>query len=535
MAQTTGSKKYYLVDGAAMRQADRDTSEKIGIPSLVLMERAALAAKEESTRRFPPCKVAILCGKGNNGADGLALARLLALAGYEVFPYTLGSAKEGSSHALQQAILEHLGYRVFPYVEGCLQDVKPQVAVDALFGTGLSRAPEGLSLAAILDINRAGENGAFVVSLDVPSGISSDTGLLFGEAVRADLTVTFGFYKLGPMLDPARSYCGETVLSDIGIPEKALEQPLVYTRSDVDLPCLLPPRAEGGNKGTFGKVVLAAGSRGMAGAALLCSEAAGRTGAGMVKVFTEEANREILQIKRPECLLAAYDPEDAAGTLAAFQETMAWGDVIAAGPGLGKDPLKVRLVTALLEYAATGPLRGNGSRKSFLLDADAVRIVAQEHLYPLLEQAGAAAPVLLTPHLGEGAALLSCSVGELKKDRFSLGASFAKKYHVALLLKDAQSALFAPDEEEIYLNTSGTSALATAGSGDVLSGICAALLGQGLSAFAAGEAGSLLHALAGKALEKRLGARGVLAGDLPAAAAKVLAGMEEERRKIPAD
>ncbi|MGN1023290.1 MAG: NAD(P)H-hydrate dehydratase [Lachnospiraceae bacterium] len=526
--------KYYLVTGDEMRQADRDTSEKIGIPSLVLMERAALAAKEEITKRFSPCKVAILCGKGNNGADGLALARLLALSGYEAFPFALGSAKEGSSHALQQSILSHLGIQVLPYAEGSIKDVKPAVAVDALFGTGLSRAPEGMSLAGIRDINQAGEAGAFVVSLDVPSGISSDTGLLPGEAVRADLTVTFGFYKLGPMLDPARSYCGETIPADIGIPKSALDHRSVYTRSDKDLPLLLPSRQEGGNKGTFGKVVLAAGSRGMAGAALLCSEAAGRTGAGMVKVFTEEANREILQIKRPECLLSTYDPGDDAGTSAAFEAAMTWGDVIAAGPGMGKGPLKTHLVTSLLEYAATGPLRSNGQKKAFLLDADAVRIVAEENLYPLLQRAGAAAPVLLTPHLGEGAALLSCSVGDLKKDRFRLGAAFAKKYHVALLIKDAQSALFAPEEGEIYLNTSGTSALATAGSGDVLSGICASLLGQGLSAFSAGEAGSLLHAMAGKALEKKLGARGVLAGDLPAAAAEVLAEMEQERREAPA-
>lgn len=514
-----------VVSALEMRCADAATSEKIGIPSLVLMERAALAMREEIQKRFPPCRVAIVCGRGNNGADGLALARLLSDAGYDVHPLVIpGAEKEGSSAFLQEKILSALNIPVEAYEKGAAAALAPAVAVDALFGTGLSRAPEGTYAAAVEDLNQAREQGSFVLACDLPSGISSDTGEVLGCAVQADLTVTFGFAKRGTVLYPGCLFCGKTLVRDIGIPESALEKrPLLYTIRESALPDLLPIRSPAGNKGTFGKVLLPAGSRGMAGACLLAAEAAGRAGAGMVKVFTQEENRLIVQTKRPECLLATWEEgrgEEAKETLRA---SMAWADTIAAGSGMGTGPLQSALLTEILSYAKTAPLRRDGTKKAFLFDADALRMIAEENLYEDLKRAGERAPILLTPHMGEAALLLGTSIPDLKAHALEAGAAFSKKERVSLLLKDARSFVFAPDDEAVYVNTTGNDALATAGSGDCLAGICAALLAQGLSPAAAGRTGALVHGLAAEALAADLGRRGVLASDLPGAAAKVLA------------
>ncbi len=489
-----------LLTSEEMRRADAATSEKIGIPSLVLMERAALSMREEIEKRFPPCSVAILCGTGNNGADGLALARLLCDAGYEVHPLLMEEeGKAGSSFARQKGILDALGITVKVYEHGDVSGLAPKIAVDALFGTGLSRA-------------------------------SSDTGEVLGMAVRADLTVTFGFEKLGSILFPGCLYSKETLVKDIGIPEAAVEERSgCYTIHGESLPALLPKRSPAGNKGTFGKVLLVAGSSGMAGAALLSSEAAGRAGAGMVKLFTEEGNRTIVQTRRPECLLATWQEERSEKALYDLRASMDWADVIAAGSGMGKGPVQKALLQEILSYAETAPLRRSRKKKSFLLDADALRLVAEENLHENLQRAGAHAPILLTPHMGEAAALLQTTIPDLQVHALEKGAAFSRKEQVTLLLKDARSFVFDPSQEEVYVNTTGNDALATAGSGDCLAGICAALLAQGLAPAAAGRTGALVHGLAAEKLAGALGTRGVLASDLPKAMARVLAEAEQER------
>ena len=520
-----------LLTSEEMRRADAATSEKIGIPSLVLMERAALSMREEIEKRFPPCSVAILCGTGNNGADGLALARLLCDAGYEVHPLLMEEeGKAGSSFARQKGILDALGITVKVYEHGDVSGLAPKIAVDALFGTGLSRAPEGKYAAAIADMHAAKEHGVFVLACDIPSGISSDTGEVLGMAVRADLTVTFGFEKLGSILFPGCLYSKETLVKDIGIPEAAVEERSgCYTIHGESLPALLPKRSPAGNKGTFGKVLLVAGSSGMAGAALLSSEAAGRAGAGMVKLFTEEGNRTIVQTRRPECLLATWQEERSEKALYDLRASMDWADVIAAGSGMGKGPVQKALLQEILSYAETAPLRRSRKKKSFLLDADALRLVAEENLHENLQRAGAHAPILLTPHMGEAAALLQTTIPDLQVHALEKGAAFSRKEQVTLLLKDARSFVFDPSQEEVYVNTTGNDALATAGSGDCLAGICAALLAQGLAPAAAGRTGALVHGLAAEKLAGALGTRGVLASDLPKAMARVLAEAEQER------
>ena len=323
----------YLVTSREMKQYDANTTEQIGIPGMVLMERAALAVASLITKRFgedgaEKSKVLVLAGVGNNGGDGLAVARLLAECGYQVCVCYVGNLKKASEQWKQQRkILEH-----YPVSIICLEETGSKIPeeeytilVDALFGVGLTREITGKYAWAVEDFNR--RNG-FKIAVDIPSGVDADCGRILGCAVRADVTVTFGFCKRGLVLYPGCENAGEVITAAIGISEGSFfgKNPEMFYL-DEDVRALVPKRNSAGNKGTFGKVLLAAGSRNMAGAALLSAEAAYRVGTGMVKVITPEENRMILQEMLPEALL---------GTTEDLPESMKWADVIAVGPGLGK-------------------------------------------------------------------------------------------------------------------------------------------------------------------------------------------------------
>ena len=318
----------YLVTAAEMKQYDSNTIETLGIPGMVLMERAALESFRAIEARFGSLapsekRVFILAGMGNNGGDGLALARLLCDAGYRVWVKCVGEAAKASGQWKQQrSILTH--YPVSFCENDQASDIEYTILVDALFGVGLSRTVEGEYAREIEAFNA--KNG-FKVALDIPSGIHSDTGMVLGCAVRADLTVTFGFVKRGLVLYPGVTYAGDIQKAEIGISEKSFmgQMPdMFYYNEDVEE--LLPKRDPSGNKGTFGKVLLVAGSMKMAGAAVLAAKAAYRIGAGMVKVISAPENREIIQVAVPEALYGTY--EDLAAGLA-------WADVIVIGPGIG--------------------------------------------------------------------------------------------------------------------------------------------------------------------------------------------------------
>lgn len=294
----------YLLTGNEMAQADSLTSEVIGIPSIVLMERAALAvAGEIRSRTVQGAGVTILAGPGNNGADGLAVGRLLTDCGYDV-QYLLLSMKEppeGSSAMTQQRILRAYGAELHAWNPEALNAFKPDVIVDALFGTGLARPLSGTAAEIVKAVNEyRARTGCKVIGLDLPSGISSETGEVLGCAFECDLTVTFAYYKRGHFLYPGCTYCGETVLRQIGIHDRSFDcvggiRPEMIMLEQQDAAGLLARRNAGGNKGTFGKILIIAGSYAMCGAALLSAEACMRSGAGMVKIFTREENRVIIQ------------------------------------------------------------------------------------------------------------------------------------------------------------------------------------------------------------------------------------------------
>lgn len=481
----------YLVTAEEMKEYDSNTIERIGIPGMVLMERAALSVMEYILKHWKKGSALILAGMGNNGGDGLALARLLAEEGWQVEVWCVGNEEKATGQwKAQRHILD--SYPVdFSSIPGRNEYT---IMVDALFGVGLSREITGEYARAVTEFrSRAG----FKLALDIPSGIDSDTGKVWGSAVKADATVTFGFVKRGLGLYPGCEWAGEIVLADIGIAERSFfgREPGTFTFTG-ELEKLLPDRAGDGNKGTFGKILLVAGSVNMAGAAVLAAKAAYRTGAGMVKVITPEENRTILQTAVPEALF---------GTRRELAEGLDWADVVVLGPGIGKSQSVGNDLRQVLQYG----------KKPLVIDADGLNLLAESsELQQLLEkQWEKGRPVALTPHVGELSRLTGVSVRELKQSLIKYGTELAKRFHVIVTAKDART-FVCRESGSAYLNLCGNSGMATAGSGDVLSGITGALLAQVEDAFTAAALAVYIHGKAGDAAAARKGLRGCMAGDI---------------------
>ena len=529
----------YLLTGSEMAGADRRTSEVIGIPSIVLMERAALHVAEEIVRRFPERrKITVLAGPGNNGADGLAAGRLLIDRGYTV-QFLLLTAKEppeNSSAMTQRRILEAYGAEPEVFSEDSMMRFAPEIIIDALFGTGLGRPLTGDAEVIAQAVNRYRENeDTRVVGLDLPSGISSEDGSILGCAIKCDLTVTFAYYKRGHFFYPGCSYCGDTVLGQIGIHDRSFtceggELPEMYRLERKDAAELFMPRNPGGNKGTFGKILIIAGSFAMCGAALLCAEACMRSGAGMVKIFTREENRVIIQERLPEAMLTVYEalPENSEDRAAAAEEIreslladLKWADAVAAGPGIGRGEEASLILETLLEAASShSELISEGHRlKGMVLDADALRLLASsDKLDELLRERDRETICILTPHLAEFADLVHKSVREAAGNRIPLMRELAERYGCTVIGKDARTLIVSDGVVKICMITNGNSGMATAGSGDVLTGITAAMLfgvrQNDISGHDAARLAAFVHAEAGDLCKTRMGEQAMLAGDL---------------------
>ena len=486
----------YLVTAQEMKQYDKNTIEYLGIPGPVLMERAALAAEDFVKERFDAVKertkVLIFAGMGNNGGDGLALARLLAADGYTAAVRCVGDPEKATEQWKSQwQTLQHFPVKT----DSNTQTDEYNVIVDALFGVGLSRPVEGVYAEAVKEMNEA---KGFKLALDVPSGICSDTGRVLGCAFRADVTITFGFCKRGLVMYPGADYAGQVQNANVGIgPESFLGQiPEMYTMEKGEN--CLPDRASSGNKGTFGKALLVAGSNGMAGAAILAARAAYRTGAGMVKVITAEENRQILQQGIPEALY---------GSCRQLAESLEWADVIAIGPGIGREEQALQCLKTVVEK----------SRKPLVLDADALNLLAEENGKTLAEelrtQGAEGRTILLTPHVGELARLLHRTIPECKQDLPGCAKALAEQFHGVAVAKDARTVV-CKEQGAYYLNTTGNSGMATAGSGDVLTGVITGLLAQGMDDSQAAVNGVYLHGLAGECAAELHTEYGVMAGDI---------------------
>lgn len=466
----------YLVTAEEMKKCDSNTINKVGIPGPVLMERAALAVCEEIRRLGNVKSVFIMAGTGNNGGDGLALARLLCEEGMAVSVCVTGDERK----ATEQWKLERRILSAYPvsFISNP-DDSEYNVYVDAIFGVGLRRPVTGDQAKLI---NACNARDGVKLAVDVPSGISSDDGSVLGCAFRADITVTFAFAKRGLFMYPGSSYAGKVVVASVGITELGFEggMPGMFYY-DEPLPELLPKRDRAGNKGTFGKALLIAGSVNMAGAAVLSARACYHAGAGMVKVLTPKENRVIIQSSVPEALLGTYDE---------LEGSESWADLIAIGPGLGVGGAALEILREVI----------CNSTKPLIIDADALNLLAGnvELAEKLALQGKAGRDIILTPHVGELSRLTGISVAELKNSLPEQGRIFSEKINGIVVAKDARTYICAPGKK-ICANLRGTSGMATAGSGDVLTGCIAGLLAQGMEAFEAASAGVYASALAGEA------------------------------------
>lgn len=497
----------YIVNSHEMKRYDKNTIEKHGMPSMVLMERAALSVFHVLTeKKIPLSRVLVVCGCGNNGGDGYAVARLLALSGSTVDVVRVGDAsKETDDNRRQREIWQSYGGAV---LERIPENTAYTAVLDALFGVGLSRNVEGIYADSIAQMNAClGKK----IAIDIASGISADSGAVLGTAFRADYTVTFAFAKLGCILWPGNQYAGEVIVQDIGIHRSSFcgQLPSVVSLEDRDLR-MLPVHESHANKGTFGRLLVIAGSAGMSGAAYLSARAAYCSGCGLVRIVTAEENRTVLQTQLPEAILTAYSSREP--DIEAVLKAVSWADAIVCGPGIGTSTAAQSILAAVLSNA-TVPV---------LLDADALNLLAQDA--SLLCKAHT--DLVVTPHLGEMSRLCGDTVSYIQNHLLETAEKFAGQYNVLCVLKDEHTAVSVPGGRT-YLNLSGNCGMATAGSGDVLSGIIGGLMAQGMSVEEAAALGVYLHGKAGDVMQQFCGKRGLLASDLTEGLRRVLREYEE--------
>lgn len=478
-----------IVSGTDMKKVDSYTINEIGIPSMVLMERAALSVAELICKNETKDKtVLVVAGIGNNGADGLAIGRMLYLKGYSICIYILGDIDKGSDEFKQQLqIINNLKIDVVDNF------VPSDIVVDAIFGVGLSRNVEGKYGETIEAVNNARNK---VYAVDIPSGVNADNAKICGISVKADYTVTFGSHKIGTALYPGAEYCGEVTVADIGFPENAYDmntKSIKYaTKDDFKF---IPARPNYSNKGTFGKVLIIAGSKDISGAAYLCAKAAFRVGAGLVRVFTVEENRQTIQRLLPEAMVNTYDIEKF--DKKALQACLKWCDVVAVGPGLSTGVIQKIIVEEVLN-----------SKIPAVIDADGINNIAkEERLKKKLHK-----NIILTPHLGEMSRLINVSIKAIASDLIKYADSVNYRYNVNCILKDARTVI--ATEKHIFVNMTGNNGMATAGSGDVLTGIAAGLIAIGVSFDNAAVLAPYIHGLAGDMAAIKTSKAGLMATDI---------------------
>lgn len=512
-----------ILTAAQMRACDTHTIQALGIPSQVLMERAARKAAAVLTEHpslFPAGHILILCGNGNNGGDGFAMARFLSDGSMgaqreaqviytgrfcaDGMPYT---AKMSIECARQYQLVREAGIPVLPMTEADRVLAWADTVVDAVFGIGLDRAVEG-DIASLL--TSVATSGLPVLAVDTPSGIHADTGAVMGVALPAVMTVTMQALKAGLLLYPGADFCGEIAVCDLGIDLSALDKPYAFMADEALLRRVLLPRARRSHKGTYGRTVLLCGSVGMSGAAVLAAKAALRSGSGLVQVLSPEENRPVLQASIPEAIVTLYGdhadlPADAVIT----------ADGMVMGCGLGRSPESLDALRALLDA-----LPADGS-VPVVLDADGLNLLADdESLWATALLSSPQKQVVMTPHPAEMARLCGRSVSEILSDLPQIALSYAKERGVTVVLKDAHTVVASP-QAELFICAAGNAGMAKGGSGDVLAGVIGSLLtqnrarlGHDLTTAEVAAAGVYLHAAAGDLAAAELGEYGMLASDL---------------------
>ena len=500
-----------ILNAAQMREADRYTSEEIGIPSLVLMENAGrqvVAAIEASYEAALHGRVAVLCGRGNNGGDGFVVARTLLQRGIDTAVFVIGAVAEVRGDArINLDILGRLGVTVveindeqswelhFSEISQC------SLIVDAIFGTGLRSPLGGMLETVVADVNAA---DIPIVAIDLPSGVSADTAHLIGDCIDASMTVTLAAPKLPLILPPGEAHAGDVVIADIGIPYEVIQGvdgPHIELLTTEQVREHVQPRTADSHKGDFGRVTIVAGSRGKTGAAQLAAIGALRSGAGLVTVATPASCLPIVASIAPDFMTEPLPEIDGAAAGNAVERLLELRhEVIACGPGLGRTPGVAEFVRTLLARS-TVPL---------VLDADALTVLADQ---PGVLMGTEERDVIITPHPGEMARLVAASIEDVQGNRIQVASDFATTHQLYVVLKGHRTVIATP-QGKVFINPTGNPGMATGGTGDVLTGMIAAWLAQLLDAEAACRLAVFLHGAAGDLAEVQHGQVAMTATDL---------------------
>ncbi len=470
------------------RQLDKIAITQEGIPGSMLMCRAGQATFALLRQRYPRARIiAVVCGVGNNGGDGYVVARLAQQAGLMPVVLELGDPerRRGDARAAREK-MEAAGVRCHPFRASRLESA--EVIVDALFGTGLEREVTDDWQVAIDAINAA---NVAVLAVDIPSGLHADSGRVLGAAVHADVTITFIGLKTGLFTGEGPGFRGHLVFDDLGVPTDVYRNvpPSALRITEQSLLSLAPRRRRTLHKGDVGHVVVIGGTEGMSGAVRLAGEAACRTGAGLVTVATHPTHAAYIASHRPELMSCGL--REVRQLRAAIERAT----VIAVGPGLGREQWGRRMLATALE-----------SSKPLVVDADGLNLLAPD---PMKRD-----DWVLTPHPGEAARLLKCTSAEVQAQRFDAVRSLAERFGGVIVLKGAGTLITESGDRDVWLCDAGNPGMASGGMGDVLTGIIAALLAQGLSRLDAARLGVWLHATAADDAARNNGEIGLLASDL---------------------
>jgi NAD(P)H-hydrate epimerase len=501
----------FVVTAEQMRQIDRLTIEKYGVPSLILMEAAGEAVTQLILKRFPRNAkkgVLIVAGKGNNGGDGFVVARLLKKKRIPCEVALLARAEELSVDAAHNL-------RAYLKLKGKVNEIsaerldllgarmgKNALIVDAILGTGIKSEVRGLFADAITSINAA---GLPVVAVDIPSGLDSDRGDPLGAAIRAEMTVALGFPKLGEVIYPGVKYTGGLAVADIGLEERAVAEvaPQAELLERETIRWLVPRRDPDSHKGSYGHLLIVAGSRGKTGAAILSSRAAMRSGAGLATLAAPRSLNNIFASALVEVMTeplrdnAAEEIEPLSDD--EWRHVLARKDALLFGPGIGVSPATQNILRWLLRNLTIPWVIDADGLNNLVLEIDRLR--------------RARVPPVLTPHPGEMARLTGKSTSEVNADRVGIARSFAVEHCCHLILKGARTVIATPDGK-IFINPTGNPGMASAGMGDVLAGILTALLGQGLGPEDAMKLGVYLHGFVGDTAAEAKGTIGLIASDI---------------------
>ena len=489
---------HYITVAEEMKKIEQFVIEEVGVPSLVLMERASLSVSQRiKERALCKEKICVVCGCGNNGADGVAVARHLLEDKYKVDVVVLGNKEKYSQELkLQLNVFEKLGGKIFSEIS----DREYDYYVDAIFGIGLTREiTDREILKAIETINLS---DAYIYSVDIPSGIHTDTGFIMGSAVKANETITFTCDKVGLCVYPGKEYAGKVILQNIGIFEEFIrtQSPKHYGIGIGDLKTVLKDYPDG-NKGTYGKVLVIAGNQEITGAALLCAKAAMKCGAGMVKVLSNEKTLDVIRTALPEAMVASLDHEDA--DYETVKKAILWADSVVCGPGIGTDKDAYTKLKVVLEEFP--------ENKKLILDADALNILSMHS--DLKQLASKVKEVVYTPHMKELSLLMNEHISKLKKDLDDCMKVVSEDAGI-YVCKDSVTRVYAKDKP-VYINRAGNCGMATAGCGDVLAGMIASMVARkDMNVYDGVVCAVYLHSYGADLAATQIGKNGLVAGDI---------------------